>query len=276
MSSKSKPFHKVLILVIASRDEAYDEMTRLWKSFMNTELPHVRSFLVYADPTVSGTELRGDDDDVLVHGCVESLVPGIFRKTNAAIQYCEEHFAYEYILRTNLSSFIVLRRLLSFLETHPKIQCAGPFYVLPEGPKGEEEKRLVKEILKTNVDQFFFLHGACMLLSRSCVLYYLDALEKTSVAVVERLPDDVAMGALLHRVNKQYLERWVCTRPCTRDEIPSSPDVFHFRNRVDDSTYRHNSKTTRQVDIENLAMQVAWSQSLPHHFRQSSGLIFLC
>ena len=94
-----------IVLIIASHSYIYDYFIALWREKIRylSQNNTFRFFFVFSDPSLHIDVLCVDD-------CIyckyeESLEPGIFLKTMAAIRYCEANFSYDYLLRTNLSSF---------------------------------------------------------------------------------------------------------------------------------------------------------------------------
>jgi hypothetical protein len=114
---------KVLSLVLSSRDAPYDEFLRNWKLY---NVPQGVKILYYMfDPAIKEIELRGNE--LHIPG-VESLVPGTYLKTIAAIKYALEREDFEYLLRPNLSTAFRFDGMLQWLDSKPSERCAfGPW-----------------------------------------------------------------------------------------------------------------------------------------------------
>ena len=267
--AEAKGHVRVILLVIASHDEVYDHMAGLWRRYMHGS-KDVLSLFVYSDPTLQqDVELRGD---CLYHRSEESHRPGIFCKSTAALVYCEMHYSYDYIFRTNLSSCVILPRLLNYLDKAPPRRfCAATLYRLPDGPAGDVSRIMVRQYLgKGSSFHFIFLHGAGMLLSRDVVQRYIQEIVSPDVRlyILAALPDDVSISVVLYRfltltdrqdhpIEFVSLERMTCNRLLPEsDYAPLKPDVFHLRNRVDDSTYENNTLERRRIDLTNYERQV--------------------
>lgn len=110
---------RVLVLSIATRDAGgpYDGMKRVLKEAVRGGLPPGWTHkFVYA-----GGEAE-DADDVVVD-VQESLVPGVARKTLAALK---RHAAgYDYVIRTNLSTLWLWDRLQSYIDACPRTRFFG-------------------------------------------------------------------------------------------------------------------------------------------------------
>lgn len=114
---------KVLVLIIASDQlPVYQELQKMWQSYMHYDPQHVEAYFIKGDinlPVI--TEIK---DDVIWSKTDEGWVPesaGIINKTIFSLQAMLPRLReFDYVLRTNLSSFYIFPRLLKFLETAPK------------------------------------------------------------------------------------------------------------------------------------------------------------
>ena len=107
----SKTDCDLIILIIASDDrEVYVAAQSVWRAYMHSH-PRIKSFFVrgqYENPAV---------DDMCFPEIKETWEPGILEKTIAAFRHINLHYNYKFVLRTNLSSFFVLDRVLKLLES---------------------------------------------------------------------------------------------------------------------------------------------------------------
>ena len=194
-----KTHYKVIILIIASHNEAYDLFKLCWKEYMNS-FQNVKSYFLYSDPNIENDVYI--TEDTITHKSVESVVPGILFKTTAGMSFCNNYFSYDYLLRTNLSSFYHIPRLLSYLETRPNLNYAGSqFYNLPNDPSKFNEQKIVNEHLGIELnDKFIFLHGAGFILSKDVVDNYINVLitNYDKLKPILLLPDDVAISIILY------------------------------------------------------------------------------
>jgi hypothetical protein len=113
---------RVLVLVIASRGPAYDAMRRAW----GRHAPPAgwRVAWLYGD----GCDSPRLPGDFVAAGVRESLVPGALDKTVAALRelLSDDPLEYDYVLRTNLSSWFHWRLLAEHLAECPRARfCAG-------------------------------------------------------------------------------------------------------------------------------------------------------
>lgn len=129
-----KPHYKAIMLLIASEDSANDcyilkKIKQEWKpvfpffkavheQYINTN-KDIRAFYVYGNTQVS----CGSEHDLIFSNIPETNHPGILLKTVAALEYISENFTYDYVIRTNLSTFWDLNKLLNRLSTLPATNC---------------------------------------------------------------------------------------------------------------------------------------------------------
>ena len=114
---------KVLVLIIASDDKPiYRELQKLWKTYMHSDPAHIEAYFIKGNPLQERVcELQGD---VLWSKSIESICPGILHKTVLSMEYFAPRLQdFDYVLRTNLSSFYVFPELIKFLRTLPCRSC---------------------------------------------------------------------------------------------------------------------------------------------------------
>jgi hypothetical protein len=227
------PHYKVIILIIASQTEPYNKFAELWQKYMN-RFSGVRSFFLYSDPNADADITIYDNK--IIHKHQEWYEPGILYKTLAGMFLCNRLFTYDYILRTNLSSFIHIPRLLTFLEDKPLLRYAAA------------KQNIYREGIG-------FLSGAGFILSKDVVVELIEAsfIKKyTDIHEIKMAPDDVAITMLLERYIKidRFLElpRYDCDDLIDPSKIDDS--IFHIRNKTE-WKYHH-----RRIDIENMDRQV--------------------
>lgn len=118
---------KTLILVVASDDyPIYIELQKFWRLYMHSNPDHIEVWFVKSNPQLSSKiQVIGDtiwcqEPDGFCHdNC------GIIMKTLDAFEYFLPRIRKEfnYVMRTNLSTFCVFPRLLNYLKTLPSTRC---------------------------------------------------------------------------------------------------------------------------------------------------------
>lgn len=263
--------YKVIILIIASNGDGYSELTECWRKYMN-RFSGVRSFFVYSDPTIQMD--MHVTNDTIIHRSSESIAPGILYKTIAAFSVCNTFFKCDYIVRTNLSSFIHIPRLLTFLNTQRLTGYAGGhFNHLPDHPSKYNEHKIVNRYMGIELNsRFIFLHGACFILSSDVItnLLLLVTNKPDLIKLIEMAGDDVAISLMLNdcfpRVKNEtqhqyynpvefenlYLNKYQCKSIEDPLIYGANERVFHFRNKTDDNV-RYSDRT---IDITNYKNQM--------------------
>lgn len=260
--------YKIIILIIASGGDGYDQFKEYWRLYMN-RFSGVRSFFIYSDPTILA-DMHVTNDSIS-HRSVESLRPGILYKTIAAMSVCSALFKYDYIMRTNLSSFIHIPRLLMYLDAQRLYEYAGGhFNNLPDHPNKAYEHSIVNQYIGQKLDsRFIFLHGACFILSKDLITRMLGIVggKPERIAIAENVFDDVAMSLLLndcvtrpvvgeHYIPKEFVNLYLNKHQCKTVEdsaiYGADENIFHFRNKTsDDEQY-----SDRDTDLTNYMGQI--------------------
>ena len=125
--------YKAILLVLASEDvdntfyiikKICDEWKPLYPHFKNVyeqyinENPNIKVLFVYGDsPTLIANEYD------LVYDVFENDYPGMITKTLFAMKDIENTYDYDFLIRTNLSTFWDLNQLEYRLDKLPKTQC---------------------------------------------------------------------------------------------------------------------------------------------------------
>lgn len=129
--------YKAIFLFIASEDEYNDQyiMKKIlpeWRpllpffkavheSYMN-EREDMKMFFLYGSGKKS---FIPQNQDLIFDSIKENDYPGIIAKTLGGIEYVHNNYDYDFIIRTNLSTFWDLNRLASRLDALPKSGVFG-------------------------------------------------------------------------------------------------------------------------------------------------------
>lgn len=114
---------KIVVLVIASHDAVYDQFAANWRSQLYAE--NIKVYFIYCSEEQERlVEARGDCIYLKGRECVK---PGLHHKTLCGMEYVLAE-PFDYLIRTNLTSFINFRELNAFLEDKPvKNYMAGTY-----------------------------------------------------------------------------------------------------------------------------------------------------
>ena len=119
---------KIIILIIASDEQpVYIQMQNIWKKYMNLN-PNILSYFIKFKNMNNPIEIIEIDDlnnTIWVNGN-ESYIPGILDKTIKVIKFLLKTQTFDFIYRTNLSSFLNLDRLYNYIIKNNHINYAGP------------------------------------------------------------------------------------------------------------------------------------------------------
>lgn len=173
---------KLLVLVICSHNELYDELYKYMCKIILKAPQNVSIKLLYnnADPNVVDVS----QPYVFSFTEKESLIPGIFNKTIYGL-VVSNYKNYDYILRTNMSTFFKYPELLHFLETHPQSHVYSA---------------MVKRCSKHNNIKFGV--GFCLIFHRTICSQVIQQI-KTNKKIKEKInvyPDDVLFGYIFHKL----------------------------------------------------------------------------
>ena len=119
-NENDKKIPKILVLIIANdRYSYYVEEQKIWRSYMHRDVEHVESYFIKGDPKIE-TEYQ-IVGDIIYSKTVENFRPGILNKTILSLECMMGRLdEFDYVIRTNLSSFYYFPRLLNFLASAPK------------------------------------------------------------------------------------------------------------------------------------------------------------
>jgi hypothetical protein len=80
----------------------------------------------YIESKFLNTEVIEDNNYLYING-LESFIPGIYQKSIKAIEYVTNNYSFDYVIRTNLSTFWHLPNLFNLLDSKPKEKFAGGY-----------------------------------------------------------------------------------------------------------------------------------------------------
>jgi len=251
MNIQHQKHYKILCLIIASKTDEYCQFEQQWRKYIDKITKNtndIQFFFLYCSPENTRTTIDYENHNIIIKGD-ESLIPGIFNKTIQAMTESIQ-IDYEYLLRTNLSSFFDFKKMLRYLQTQPQKKYAGTLL----GITNEKIEMTVKGGLSICLP-IIFLNGAAFLISKDLVFDTVckyASMTQEELSYIITLPDDVAITLLVAGVydwqNLSILPRFDPMHRTSLCEIPQ--DTFHVRLKTP-HIYGH-----RQLDIENMARLV--------------------
>ena len=126
LDKEIKTKYDIIFLIISSKNKScYQEMKRLTSIYMSKYSYNINFFFVEADPNIkSQIEIIGNNIFIKDK---ETYSPGIFIKTIKALKYINDNYNYDYLIRTNASSFFNIENMLNYLSIFPKEKYAIGF-----------------------------------------------------------------------------------------------------------------------------------------------------
>lgn len=116
---------RLCILVIASLSSVYQNFYEAWNQIQFPEWVTVR--FVFLVPNLP--QLLIEDRNVILVSGRECIKPGIWYKTREAMAHLLQTQEFDYLLRSNLSSFFNVDALAKFLEDKPRTNAMFGHYV---------------------------------------------------------------------------------------------------------------------------------------------------
>lgn len=212
---------KTLILIIASdNNEAYLQLQKVWEAYMNSDPDHFEVYFMRAnDDLPVPFEIKKNE---IIVKTPDGFSPGIINKTLISLKALKPRMhEFDYVIRTNLSSFYVFPKLLKFLETCPRSNCYKGVPLYP--------CELPSEFL--NIP---FISGAGIIMSRDVAQLLAEESHQLEKYKSE-IPDDVFIGMFFQQKNipavyaprsdYQTKAAWLNGK----NSVPE--DAFHFRAR---------------------------------------------
>ena len=242
-----RPHYKILCLIIASKTEEYTQMEQQWRKHIAKiqASQTVAFFFLYSSTAMTEILVDHDAHTITVPG-KESLIPGIFEKTMQAFKETIQ-IDYDYLLRTNLSSFFDFHKLAKYLDTQHTKNYTGTFLEI----SNEQIEMTVQGGLKIRIPTIF-LNGAGFLMSKDVVfetVHKYTCMTPDELSYIVSLPDDVAISLVVASFydwrNMRILPRFAPLAKITLYDVPQ--DIFHVRLKT-----AHMHMGSRRLDIANM------------------------
>jgi len=117
MNSDAKPMKVLLLILSSDTNPIYIEYQKQWKRYMHSH-PCFESYFYKASPSIE-TPYVLEGDCLTIQ--MEERMDTIFEKTVRALEFFKDRFSeFTFISRPNLSSFFILDRYATFLQTLPR------------------------------------------------------------------------------------------------------------------------------------------------------------
>jgi hypothetical protein len=225
--------YKAILLVISTPGGVYDEFRKIYESYCRLH-KDVKVLFVYGN---AGTTFKPAlDNDLVFDNIPENYYPGMLLKTIKAVEYINSTYSYEYLVRTNLSTFWVFNKLLNRLSTLPKTNVVCGTYRQTSDNFGN----LLPE----------YIAGTGLIMSRDAT----DVLISDPMLLDVNYPEDYAISECFRRNNIQ-LTRAVPRPVCVleQDQMVSPQQVISLaKNHGSNCIDHYRIKSTHDFRSQDL------------------------
>lgn len=194
---------------------------------MNSDPEHFEAYFLRADPEMPCDFLIRKNEIVLK--TKEGFVPGIAKKSLLAMQAFENRLnEFDYVIRTNLSSFYPFQNLHAYLEKLPKQNCyCGVSLYQPRAWNPPE------------LGDVPFISGAGIIFSPDMVKLLLKESPRWE-SYISQIPDDVYFGLVFHKnqIKPISAQRW---------DYPTYQGWLDLNHKIEDYAYHFRAKASYNV-----------------------------
>lgn len=169
--------YKIIILILSSNSELYNEFKRLQLLYLNKYNPLIKFFFIEFKDNQEEDVI--ESSNTLYFKGSESVTPGMIIKTSLAINYLKNKYDYDFIFRTNLSTLINIHSLCEHINTLPKENICSGFIV------------------------FGFITGTGIIMSKNVAELIADNYEKFNYTST---CEDVLITNMFNHYNIQYIQ----------------------------------------------------------------------
>ena len=118
--------YKIIFLIISSDNEpVYAQMKELSPKYYSLFSDQIKFFFIENRQMVDNQVI--EDNNFLYINGTESFIPGIYQKSIKAIEYINNKYSYDFVIRTNLSTFWHMENLFKLLDIKPKERFAAGY-----------------------------------------------------------------------------------------------------------------------------------------------------
>ncbi len=213
---------KIILLVIASRSKLYDQYLEYWKHIILKKPSNVDIYILLNDEKINQPYKIDKSANRIYFKYKESYIPGILLKTIEALKLLSN---YDFVIRTNLSTFFNFNKLINFLQNNRNDRRVfGP--MIRHSPKFGNTK---------------FIVGFCIIMNNNIVkelLKYINYnLEHNTFfkKIYYNWADDVVIGYIFNKLNIPMINisnHLVMPHGIRHTPMANYRNKFIFRNRI--------------------------------------------
>jgi len=120
--------YKLVVLIVFSEDEdVFKEMKAISEKYHELYADKIKYLYVQYKEDLDAP-IQESGNMIFVKGKETGRDGyGVYSKTIKALEYIQQNYEYEYVMRTNISSFLHLENILKYIHTIPKEGYAGGY-----------------------------------------------------------------------------------------------------------------------------------------------------
>ena len=251
--------YRAILLVLASEDvpsesvfrkrnedskPLYPFMRSIYESYM-FEHPDIKVLFVYG----AGTSFARQEYDLVYDDIPENYYPGMIAKTLTAMEHIDNTYDYDYLIRTNLSTFWDFKKLVDKLDTLPIKNCMAGTRVLMKDSAGND---------------LDYVAGFDMIISRDIIKQIIPFKAEIIADKVWCNMEDLALcNAAARYTNFKMSENFVSNNAALMGMHPFVEHTYILRikhqQRNNLNHFRVKNNTDRQLDkqiLERLLLEI--------------------
>jgi len=127
---------KILVLILASDDSnLYKKHQQCWEKYMNDYPENITCYFMKGNENLN-SEFKIEGNTIWTRTKEQYRLPGLLDKTVISLEALQDKLdSFDYILRTNISSFVHFPNLIKFVSFLPKTKCyAGHKHLIINQP----------------------------------------------------------------------------------------------------------------------------------------------
>jgi hypothetical protein len=215
-----KKYRAVILVLASNNNQIYKNCRKIWKQYMNVD-PSIKVFFVYGKIQPNNILEYYDPDSDIIFENIEESYPVLIQKTIEAFKIIKTKIEFDFLIRTNLSTFWDFNKLHLHLNDLPVTNCYSG-----DGP------------LPNYNAQGYYLSGTDTIVTPEMINSIILNEHKVDFQTVE----DAAMGKYFHGV---FGAPMLPNRICFFEDIYSNKEYDKIIERIDNA--KQNNKDHYRV-----------------------------
>jgi hypothetical protein len=208
----------------------YDITKKYYSKFSNVKTIYYR----FDENIIKEYELK--DNILLIRG-KETYIPGILDKTVSAFQYIDNHYEFNYVIRSNISTIIDFDLLTEYLQK-TSIQYGGGLKNIISGDKNHPD-----------LENLAYASGTSIIFSKSVLKEFLNKKQH----IRNDLIDDVSIGLLMRdylpNIRQHYIpENRFIFIPDEKGDHSKITNIIKNKSYI----FYRNRQPDRKIDVKQM------------------------